>query len=257
MAIDTAGLTDSGKVRPSNEDSHWLDAEAGLFVIADGMGGHLAGEVASRLAVETIQQHCVNAEERTEAEIDGERYLAGLIYAAHQAIQRAAKHNPSWSRMGCTVVIAWIPGTPQTLWVGHVGDSRAYLLRGEDLRRLTDDHTLFNQARLSGSLPADPEDWPPRHALSQALGSSMFISPQINRYPIASGDRVILCSDGLTDMLADDEIEQIVLSAPDLQSACANLIAEANRYGGQDNITVVITQIDPPGCEGIQTRIIP
>jgi protein phosphatase len=233
--------SDVGRVREGNEDTVKVDPSRGLAIIADGMGGHRAGEIASSLAAETIFSSL--AESAPPGSFDPAKALSDALLAAHLAIQRAGALDASRRGMGTTVVIAW--AAAESVWIAHVGDSRAYLLSENAATLLTEDHTVLNQIKKSGQLPADPSHWPPRGILSQALGMASPIAPQIDRIDLAEGSRILLCSDGLTDMLDDREIGDLARTRDDLHDACAALVAAANERGGRDNISVVLIQRRP------------
>jgi serine/threonine protein phosphatase PrpC len=241
LRLDAAGASDPGPVRDHNEDCFLADLELGLYIVADGLGGHQCGEVASRLAVDTLRQSFAG-----RARLAGGRRLSAALQAANDAILAASARETGLLGMGSTAVVAWLPSPRGSAWIGHVGDSRAYLWRGARLRRLTEDHTLLNQVRQAGQLPADPDDWPPRSVLSQALGISPLIAPEVSRQTLRAGDMLLLCSDGLTDTLAEDEIAGLVAAAGAAAEACAALVAEANRRASRDNITAVIIRALAP-----------
>ena len=235
--------TDPGAVRAGNEDALLVDPELGLYVVADGLGGHRAGEVASQLAVERIHEW---VRRRPPAHEAPDQVLARALLEAHDGVKKAAVNRPELAGMGTTAVIAWIP-TPDRMWLANVGDSRAYRLRDRALERLTDDDTALEQLRRAGALPEDPAEWPPRQELTQALGPSSFVSPHLSDHEFRSGDRILLCSDGLTDMLSDPEIRYLLSSSSEPQLVCDALVDAANLHGGLDNITVALIEAMPAG----------
>ncbi len=239
MSIGAA--THTGMVRNHNEDCYLVEPEQGLYIVADGMGGHQAGEVASRIAVETI--HKFLSDHGKDENPLPDKVLTDALSAAHRAIRETAKKDPSKRGMGTTVVIAWVPPSGEVIWVGHVGDSRAYVMRSGKMKQITEDHTVFNQAYRAGALPKDPKDWPPRQQLSQAVGASEWISPGITQEIVQEGDRIFLCTDGLTDMVTDEEISSRLSMPIPPQEICEGLVEAANSHGGRDNITVVVIQI--------------
>jgi serine/threonine protein phosphatase PrpC len=239
FAIEAAACTHMGHVRDHNEDCHALHPERALFILADGMGGHLAGEVASALAVETIG-HSVLASADHPDSIAPDDMLLHALLAAHHAIRAAAEADLERRGMGTTTVVVWIPPPGDIAWIAHVGDSRAYLWRAGQLRPLTEDHTILNQLRRAGVLPPDPEQWPPRSVLSQSLGARPVIAPDVNQLALQADDVLLLCSDGLTDMLSEAEVaEQLSASATPADAARA-LVEAANVHGGRDNITAIV-----------------
>jgi protein phosphatase len=236
--LQVAGLTHQGLVREQNEDRYIIDQGVGCFLIADGMGGHLAGEVASRIAAETIAKKLARWSGKPSR--DPAKTLQDAIHAAHQAVRKEAAKSLARRGMGSTVVVAWLQPDSCQLWLGHVGDSRAYLLRGSEFFLLTEDHTIYNQARRAGMLGPDPQMHPPRGVLSQAIGPSDAIAPEVVRIELRPGDRLMLCSDGLTDMLSDEEIKALLIPPAELEKTCNTLIQAALKRGGRDNVTVVV-----------------
>ena len=240
-ALEAAGETHPGQVRDHNEDRHLIDPRLGLYVVCDGMGGHQAGEKASEMAVESIQRSLANR--RPTGPVLTEELLAETLRTAHQAIREAASANLSYRGMGTTAVIAWAPGVREAAWVAHVGDSRAYLWRHGKLEQLTEDHTWLNRIRRAGALPANPAEWPNRHKLSQALGGSAPLAPDVSRLTLQAEDVLLLCSDGLTDMLDDEAIARQLATETGPHHIARALVSEANRQGGTDNITVVAIHV--------------
>lgn len=238
--IRVAGLSHQGLVRGQNEDRYIIDLGIGCFLVADGMGGHQAGEIASRITAETIANRLARLSGKRCR--DPAKALQDAIVAAHQTVRKEANKSLSTRGMGSTVVVAWLQSDACQLWLGHVGDSRAYLLRGSEFFLLTEDHTIYNQARRAGMLGPDPSSHPPRGVLSQAIGPSEVIAPETARIELQPGDRLLLCSDGLTDMVSPEQIAGMVGSNTELEEVCQNLIQAALEGGGKDNITVVILQ---------------
>jgi len=241
LSIEAAGLSHQGLVREQNEDRFVIDQSIGCYLVADGMGGHQAGEVASRIAAEVISNKIARLEKKSR--IDPSNALRDAILSAHQAIRKQAHRTISHQGMGSTIVILWQPATDNEMWLAHVGDSRTYLLRGTDFIRLTEDHTIFNQAKKAGLLGDDPTAYPPRSMLSQALGASDVIAPDLTRIDMEDGDTFLLCSDGLTDMLLDEQIETVLRSGSIPADLCQKLIQAALDQGGKDNVSVVLLQI--------------
>jgi PPM family protein phosphatase len=241
LAFDAAAETHPGQVRDHNEDHHLISPRLALYAICDGMGGHQAGELASEIAVEIIPRSLVNGQSGGPESV--EKLLTEVLIAAHKAIKEAANIDPARLGMGTTAVLVWAPAPGNVAWVAHVGDSRAYLWRNRQLERLTEDHTWFNQIMRAGTLPANPDEWPNRHVLSQALGASTSIVPEVSQLTLQAEDMLLLCSDGLTDMLDDAEIAQQLSIAGTPQTISQSLVSEANRRGGKDNITVVVIRV--------------
>ncbi len=240
--MEYGAATDTGIVREKNEDNYSVDTNLNVYIVADGIGGHIAGEIASFIAVRTIQEYLSTHNPNDHQPVQ-ETILAS-INAAHKAIHAAAGGTDNNIRMGTTIVLAWIPSPAEPAWIAHVGDSRAYLYRENKLSLLTEDHTLLWQARREGVLPENPSLWPPRQALSQALGASDEIEPEARQLGLKLGDQLLLCTDGLTDMVPDDEIGSILRSGKSPQESCDEFIRTAIANGGQDNITAVLVQIN-------------
>ncbi len=189
------------------------------------------------MAVESIHRTLANGQAAGQASI--EELLLQALMAAHSAIRQAADADLSRQGMGTTAVMVWIPKPGHVAWVAHVGDSRAYLWRNGQLEHLTEDHTWLAQARRAKTLPADPDNWPYRHVLSQALGASATIAPEASQLTLQAGDVLLLCTDGLTDMLDDAEIAKQLSRQENPNRFTQALVSEANRQGGKDNITAV------------------
>lgn len=249
------GLTDIGLVRKLNQDAFSVDNGLQLWVLADGMGGHAGGEVASRIAVDTLPQ-AVRRElsSVTSPYVQTEKLesiLCQAIESANQSIREKAAQHESLHGMGTTIVVVAIPPTPtgHQATVAHAGDSRAYLFRHGRLMLWTKDHSLVEE-RLALNLitPEQVRTHPLRHVLTKALGIDPQAHPTIQTFPLQPSDLILLCSDGLTKMLTDQEIQSIVRQeAPHFESTCHTLVATANRLGGEDNTTVVLIGLDSGG----------
>ena len=233
--LASSARTDTGRKRRRNEDA--FVCEPPLFAVADGMGGAQAGEVASRLAAESLR-------EREHGELSALEQTVELIREANRRVYAYSKENASARGMGTTMTVALVDGNKVT--VGHVGDSRAYLLRDEQLTQLTQDHSLVAELVRSGRLsPEDAESHPRRSVITRALGTDSKVEVDVFSVQAQDHDLYLLCSDGLTSMVADDEIERILTSArADLDGATMKLIEAANHAGGEDNITVVLFELD-------------
>ena len=241
LSVRHGAATDTGLVREGNEDALLVDPDIGLFVVADGLGGHRAGEVASKLAVQRIHQW---VRDHSTAGVGPDQVLARALLEAHDEVKKATVERRELAGMGTTAVVAWIP-TPDRMWVASVGDSRAYRLRDRSLEQLTEDDTAIEELRRAGALPEDPTEWPPRQELTQALGPSSFVSPRVADHEFRFGDQILLCSDGLTDMLSDSEIRYFLSSDTEPQRVCDGLVEAANLHGGLDNITVALIEAMP------------
>lgn len=237
-----AGVTHQGLVREQNEDRYIIDQGIGCFLVADGMGGHQAGEVASRITADTIAKKLARWGGKINR--DPPKTLQDAIFAAHQAVRKEAAKSLALRGMGSTVVTAWLQPDSCQVWLGHVGDSRAYLLRGSELFLLTEDHTIYNQARRAGMLGPDADLYPPRSVLSQAIGPSEVIAPEIVRIELQPGDTLLLCSDGLTDMVRSEQITSLLSSSAEPEEVCRNLIQAALTGGGKDNVTAVVLRVE-------------
>jgi PPM family protein phosphatase len=232
---EEAVRTDTGRQRNANEDS--LFTEAPLFVVADGMGGAQAGEVASRAAVESF--------ERDLPEEPPLRVLEETIEGANRTIHELARKDPSLAGMGTTTTAAIVDLEAEEVAIGHVGDSRAYRFRGGRFEQLTRDHSLVEEMRRKGQLTDEQaEDHPQRSIITRALGPEPEVQVDLQTVPAQDGDVFLICSDGLTTMLDDDDIARILTRATSLTSAVRALVDEANRAGGRDNITVVAFRLE-------------
>jgi protein phosphatase len=240
---EAAGATDVGRVRKGNEDSFFVDDRRGVFLVADGMGGHAAGEIASALASRAVGGTLVRGvDEELEADLLADAMKRSL-HAAHEAILAHTQQHPSTEGMGTTLT-ALVVCSDGTYRLGHVGDSRMYLWRGGELRQITRDHTWVQREVDEGRLT---EQGARRHRLShiltRALGADSADNPDISGGSFAPGDLILLCSDGLTGMLTDKMIAKILEEDAPLRDLASRLIAEANARGGRDNITAVLVRI--------------
>jgi protein phosphatase len=227
---DQATRTDTGRQRNANEDSFFTRAV--LFVVADGMGGAQAGEVASKTAAESFERELPPG--------PPEQILRETIEAANRTIHEHARQDPDLAGMGTTITAAIVDLESEEVAIGHVGDSRAYRLRNGRFERLTRDHSLVEEMRRKGQLTeAQAEDHPQRSIITRALGPEPEVEVDLQTVPAQPGDVFLLCSDGLTTMLGDEQIGRLLGRATSMQSAVRALVDEANRAGGRDNITVV------------------
>ena len=242
MNIAAFGLTDVGKRRETNEDDFLLEPGRGVYAVADGMGGHAAGEIASRLAIETLQevlQRNDTAAERMSVE-DAAEWLRGAVVEANRRICDSIRLHEERRGMGTTVVALVHSGEDAV--VGHVGDSRLYLLRGGELVRMTSDHSWVNEQVKLGLMNDDTaQRHPMRNIVTRALGSRPDVLVDLTSMRVEPGDVFLLCSDGLNTMLADEQIHALLLAhRHDPEAACRALVVETNRHGGEDNVTVVV-----------------
>jgi len=237
MQICAFGQSDVGLVRQSNEDYFGLFPEQNLYVVADGMGGHAAGEVASRIAVESMRKYFEAPEHARRNPADR---LREAIKTANSAIVSASESDPSLNGMGTT--IAAICALLNTVVVGHVGDSRIYRYRNHQVEQLTQDHSLVNDYVRQGLVtPEGAAHHPMRHVISRALGTSVQTEVEIARHAPQAGDIFLLCSDGLSNRVTSSEMNILLASAiDDLEKAAGALIARAKDNGGDDNITLIL-----------------
>ncbi|MCZ6801112.1 MAG: protein phosphatase 2C domain-containing protein [Nitrospirae bacterium] len=248
MGWEGEGHTDKGLVRYSNQDAFSLNNTLSFWTTADGMGGRAGGDIASRLAVDTIEgfvTHSLTSPTLSKEKISIPSLLSDSIFSANQAIQDYVKQHPHFQGMGTTVVVLHIsPLPPMQACIAHVGDSRAYLFRDHALSQLTRDHSWVEKRIREGKLtPAQIKGHPMEHVLIRGVGIEQTVKPEVTTVPLLPGDTILLCSDGLTKMLTDEEILQCLMEpCQESLSTGQRLIEEANRLGGQDNTTVVLVQ---------------
>lgn len=250
MRLEAFAWTDPGPVRENNEDSFLVEEDGGLFVVADGMGGHAAGEVASRIAVDTLRELLQGSLDPDETRLDrdvqdpADVLRERLRYAMNQAsarIRREAQAQPAYAGMGTTVCVLLIEG--DAAHIAHVGDSRIYLVRDNAIHRLTRDHTVVQQEIDAGRLtPEMARQVPHRNYLTQSVGYHGPVEPDTATRPVQPGDLFVLCSDGLTDPLDDPNIAEICAQAHPNDLA-ETLVRAAVAGGGTDNITVITVRV--------------
>lgn len=253
MRAVAAGLSDVGLQREHNEDSFIVLKEYDLFVVADGMGGHRAGDIASRIATETISEFF-----RTTANDDvtwpfhfdsnlseeENRLLTGIRVANRQIFERSTRSRECHG-MGTTVVGAMFSSKKQRMYIGHVGDSRCYRVRGGEIQLLTRDHSLINDYLLAmPDLTDEQKNELPKNVITRALGMQDHVIVDLQHDEPQKGDVYVLCSDGLSGMVSDEEIKRIVTASGEIREACRQLIQSANERGGEDNITAVLIKIE-------------
>src|SRR6266550_8477346 len=249
MQVKSFGLTHVGRQRQHNEDSFLVEGEARLFLVADGMGGHAAGEIASRIAVDSISEFILHTKEDdgTWPHAYDEQYkrstnrLMAAVRLANTRVLEAMRKDARLRGMGTTVVACL--ADEETMSVAHVGDSRAYLVRDGHLSRLTNDHSwVFEQVQAGRLTEEEAEKHPLRNVITRALGGALSVSPDASEVASKPGDVYLLCSDGLTGMLPEDEILRVVSENDDLEKACQALIDVANERGGLDNVTAILVK---------------
>ena len=251
MAIEAAGLSHVGLVRKHNEDSIFLDQGLGLFVVADGLGGHAAGEVASRIVVERIAK-VIESTARQDIKslpsydsgysVNGNR-LREAIFDSDRAITDDIVRHPERETMGSTVVACLVEGSKAT--IAHVGDSRAYLVGEKTIAQVTRDHSWVAEQVANGILTTEEAKRHPfRNVITQALGNGNDLAIDIVDLELKGSDVILLCSDGLSGMVMDEDILSIVKQASNLQVAARGLIDRAIENGGEDNVSVVVLKGD-------------
>ncbi len=237
-----AGLTDVGLHRTANQDSYYISPQGDLFIVADGMGGHVGGQEASRLSTAVIQDYLTR---RKGSGIPSPALLQQAVAAANSAVLADQRQHPDRADMGTTIVIAML--RDHHLWCAHVGDSRLYLLRENRLTQITKDHTWVARALLLGELTHEEiATHPWRHVLSQCVGREDLARVETQQLDVAPGDRLLLCSDGLTEELSDDAITAYLQSNYTCETVAANLIEAAKVQGGRDNITAIVVAATEP-----------
>jgi protein phosphatase len=248
--------SDVGLVRTNNEDHFAVDPDINLLILCDGMGGQAAGEVASRMGVELILQHVREGRQNHRLGVEGiyqevfsaqSNRLASGIRVSNRAIFEAASQGSSVSGMGSTVVAAQISGNVMS--IANVGDSRIYLLRSGELRQLTEDHSLVREQVRQGLISAEEAEHSElSNVILRALGAEPAVEVDLDEIWVGAGDQVLLCSDGLTRMVADADIAKVLSSTPTPQDAADRLVELANKNGGEDNTTVIVARLQPsPG----------
>ncbi|MDQ5986215.1 MAG: Protein phosphatase PrpC [Syntrophus sp. SKADARSKE-3] len=249
MKVNAAAATDVGLVRQNNEDNFYFDEALGLFVVADGMGGHASGEVASKMTVDIIRDCFKGPGKDKPLQVGPYRKdlsavtnrLASAIRLANMAVYEASASHAELAGMGTTVAAAQISGNRLSL--AHIGDSRIYLIRAGNIEQLTDDHSVvYEQIKRELITKEDAARSEIRNILTRALGTTDDVEVDLEEMSLASGDMLILCSDGLTGMVDDEAILAVATAGVDPVTVCKELIAMANANGGKDNITVVFAK---------------
>jgi len=252
VQIVSGGVTNVGRVRTNNEDCFRIVEDLNLFVLSDGMGGEAHGEIASAMAVDAVVKHCQETENDPAMTIFGDmpagwsektRRLSSAVHLANKSIYDSAQANPAQRGMGATVTAGWIDGN--RLSIAHVGDSRAYILRGGNLQQLTSDHSLVAEQVRRGILtPAEAERSEMQSVLLRALGAHEEIEVDSEEHALFGNDVLLLCSDGLTRMVTDPEIAGTLHAEPDPTKASERLVELANEQGGADNVTAVVVRME-------------
>lgn len=240
MKLKFTGFSDPGLIRSSNQDAYYVDPEGRFFIVADGMGGHAGGEEASHIATREIQAHLVANWNSAESD---PQLIEKALWQANEAILQDQQHHPERADMGTTVVVVLFRH-PEAPWCAHIGDSRLYRLRGSQLEQITEDHTWVARAIKIGDITLEEARIHPfRHVLSRCLGREDLSQFDVQPLNVTQGDRLLLCSDGLTEELVDEKIADCLQNIPLLEKASISLIEAAKEQGGHDNITVVIVEL--------------
>jgi protein phosphatase len=256
MKLNAAGLTDPGQVRTNNEDNYWVDADQGLLLVCDGMGGHAAGEVASQMAVDIVREQVAQGlttgripamgGERPLHFSDRAQLVSVAVRMANEVIFGTAQAKAGARGMGTTVVAVLVD--KNKFAVAHVGDSRLYLFRDGKLKQVTRDHSLVAEQVAKGLLTVEQAEASDlKNVLTRALGVGAEVEVDVDEQPLKSGDELLLCTDGLCRMAEDSVIEEELRKGADPLETCRNLIKIANDRGGKDNITVALGRLDAAG----------
>ena len=259
MEFEYASLTDVGRQRANNEDSVLVDAEQGIVVLADGMGGYNAGEVASAIAVDRVMRelrHWLGTSAYRASTRDVRRAMEICVDLANREIFEAAHTHAAYAGMGTTLVMA--VAREDTLLVGHVGDSRLYRWRAGALEQITRDHSLLQEQLDIGLItPEEAEHSGNRNLVTRALGVEDTVLLDVRELTVLPGDAFLFCSDGLNDMLADADIAGVLAAGLGLEASAARLVDEANERGGRDNVTVALMRTrETPKKSGVMAKLL-
>lgn len=264
MRAVAAGISDVGLQREHNEDSFAILGEQELYIVADGMGGHRAGDVASRLATQTIVDFfkATASDDVTwpfhfDSRLSEEenRLLAGIRLANQQIVAQSARSREHHG-MGTTVVGALFSRSKRKMFIGHVGDSRAYRIRDGAIQQMTRDHSLVNDyLQAMPELTEEQRSELPKNVITRALGMQEQVAVDLQSDEVKPGDVYVLCSDGLSGMIDDQDILKIIEESPDLHEACRRLVSVANENGGEDNITAVVVRVDEVNVDELRATI--
>jgi serine/threonine protein phosphatase PrpC len=237
--------SDKGRVRELNED--YFNILAGhpniplTMMIADGMGGHNSGEIASKMAVECVSNYILKNPDKISSEKNIEENIIDVVNRANDAVYTGSLKNVEYSGMGTTMIVSVVLNNK--MYIGHVGDSRVYLIREGTIKRLTTDHSYIEELIKNGSLTREQaENHPQKHIITRALGCEEIIEVDFYTCELHKNDIFVLCTDGLTNMISEQKIMEVVCRHKDPQQACKELVELANKNGGIDNITVIVLQ---------------
>jgi serine/threonine protein phosphatase PrpC len=264
LAVEVAGKTDIGCVRENNEDNFGYDSRHGIFVVCDGMGGQAAGEVASKMAVDVMLRYFREAHNGNGFHLHGNsltspspiaRSLANALRLANETIFAAGESEVGHMRMGSTAVAAVVRG--HSLAIGHVGDSRIYLVRQGSIQQLTQDHSLvMEQVRLRYISREEASTSAMQNVILRALGTEPEVQPDVEDLIVMPGDTLLMTSDGLTRLVNDNDILEMIVGSSNLQEACNKLVQAAKHNGGDDNITCLILRIvEQPWYKNILSKL--
>ncbi|MBS4539740.1 Stp1/IreP family PP2C-type Ser/Thr phosphatase [Clostridium sp. D2Q-11] len=235
-----------GKVRDTNQDSYYINHydELPIFAVADGMGGHNGGEIASEITIEIIKTNAdIYLNKLLEEKLSIESFIKKSLTLSNEEIFKAANENKSYKGMGTTVTMGCI--YKNKLYIGHIGDSRAYIARDNMITRLTKDHSLVAELVRNGTITEEEAiNHPQKNIITRALGTNNDIEIDIYTYDLQKNDIILLCTDGLTNMVSEREIIELINTTEDIQVICDALINKANDNGGYDNSTVIIIKVD-------------
>lgn len=244
-------VTDKGKIRQHNEDSGGVFLSPSgqrLAIVADGMGGHRAGDVASKMALDKLQDDWRKSEQIETAD-QAEKWLKDHINQVNMVLYEHSKIHPECEGMGTTIVAAIITELFST--IAHIGDSRCYILNESGFSQVTEDHSLVNELVRSGEISkADAENHPRKNVLLRALGTETSVEMDIKTILFEEGDRLLLCSDGLSNKVTETELVQILQKDQTIEEKANSLVRLANDHGGEDNISLIIVEYDPSGPKG-------
>lgn len=244
--LRSGGVTDIGKVRKINQDNFNIIEDKNIFIVADGMGGHAAGDQASRIAVSTITEVLSSYDFATEiyvpksTSMSVEELLRLAVQEANEQILLTSMSNPDLQGMGTTVVLT-IYTTDGQIYIGNVGDSRIYLIRQQQITKVTKDHSVVQQLIDAGMITEEEaEVHPYKNVITRCLGQQAVVEPDTQKLALEDGDWVLLCTDGLSNMVSSQQMVETLALFEDPQEACTQLVTMANEKGGTDNITVVL-----------------
>ena len=247
MILEFFSVTDTGRARRNNEDSVALDEAGRIAVLADGMGGYNAGEVASGMAAERVKTELGQRLKPLGAnppDTEVKSALLDAVDSANREVWEAAMSHAEYAGMGTTLVVAVYCG--ERLWLGHIGDSRGYRFRNGHLEQLTRDHSLLQEQIDAGLITAEQAAFSMhKNLVTRAVGVDELVDLEIHDYPVEPGDVLLMCSDGLSDMLSDEQIEQLLRTSDSLSTAGTMLVQAANAAGGRDNIAVILARAKP------------